>query len=150
MKMVAFVSGTLPSVPRSSKTSSHGSVCRAHPNMVMTWGADAVTTQKKCVVRVEEGNKVREIEVDSGANLRKALLDAKVDLYTLGGKLRNCGGNGACGTCVVDVLSEDAESSMTEMTLKESFLLNGKPGTWRLACKAQVLGDVVIRTKPKQ
>ncbi|KAA8494861.1 Photosynthetic NDH subunit of subcomplex B 3, chloroplastic [Porphyridium purpureum] len=146
--MAAFVSGSVSSSWNSNVSKS--AVCkRERAAVLMVFGSDTVATAKKCTVRVEEGNKTREIQVDAGKNLRRALLDAKVDLYTLGGKFRNCGGNGACGTCVVEVL-ENPYGGVTPMTTKETFLLTGKPNTWRLACRAEVTSDLAIRTKPKQ
>lgn len=88
------------------------------------------------------------VEVDRDTDVRKALLNAKVDLYTLGGKLRNCGGGGQCGTCLIAV--EDGVYSTNGRTPKEEHLLQGKPGNWRLACRTMVHGDCTIRTKPKQ
>ncbi len=35
--------------------------------------------------------------------LRSALLAEKVELYSLWGKVSNCGGGGSCGTCIVEV-----------------------------------------------
>lgn len=87
------------------------------------------------------------IEVDRETNLRKALLDAKVDLYTLGGKMRNCGGGGSCGTCLIDV--EENYYMTNGRTAREEKLLQGKPESWRLACRTLINGNVTIRTKPK-
>jgi ferredoxin len=44
-----------------------------------------------------------ELTVESGEQLRAALIANKVDLYTTWGKIMSCGGGGSCGTCVVDV-----------------------------------------------
>ncbi|KAI0567158.1 ferredoxin [Gracilaria domingensis] len=87
------------------------------------------------------------VEVERDTNLRKALIDAKIDIYTLGGKLRNCGGAGQCGTCVVEV--EDGAYGLSPPTAKEDILLSSKPESFRLACRATVNGDCTIRTKPK-
>ena len=87
------------------------------------------------------------VEIDHDTDVRRALLNAKVDLYTLGGKLRNCGGGGQCGTCLISV--EDGVYSTNGRTPKEEHLLQGKPDNWRLACRTMVHGDCTIRTKPK-
>lgn len=87
------------------------------------------------------------VEVDRDTNLRQALLDAKVDLYTLGGKLRNCGGGGQCGTCLISV--EDGVYNTNGRTPREEHLLEDRPDSFRLACRTLVHGDVTIRTKPK-
>jgi hypothetical protein len=36
--------------------------------------------------------------------LRTIILDNKLELYGLYGKVMNCGGGGSCGTCIVEVL----------------------------------------------
>jgi ferredoxin len=35
--------------------------------------------------------------------LRTIILDNKLELYGLYGKVMNCGGGGSCGTCIVEV-----------------------------------------------
>lgn len=110
-----------------------------------TFGASQ--TSQKYTVKVMQKDRCTLVEVERDTNLRKALLQAKVDLYTLGGKLRNCGGGGQCGTCAVDV--EDGAFGLSPPTTKEDILLQNKPESWRLACRATVLGNVTIRTKPK-
>jgi len=105
----------------------------------------APTTPQTYEVKVIQSNKCTVIQVDRDTNLRKALLDNKVDVYTLKGKLTNCGGGGQCGTCLIAV-----ESGYTNgRTPREEFLLKGKPDDWRLACRTMINGDVTIRTKPQ-
>lgn len=87
------------------------------------------------------------VEVDSDTDLREALLAKGVDVYTLGGKLRNCGGGGQCGTCLISV--EEGAYYAGVRTPREEFLLANKPESWRLACRTKVTGDVTIRTKPQ-
>ncbi len=48
-------------------------------------------------------NENQEIVAAAGANLREKALQNGIDLYTLKGKLMNCGGYGQCGTCIVAV-----------------------------------------------
>jgi ferredoxin len=36
--------------------------------------------------------------------LRTIILDNKLELYGLYGKVMNCGGGGSCGTCIVEIL----------------------------------------------
>lgn len=45
----------------------------------------------------------KEVVSAQGANLREKALQNKVDIYTLKGKLMNCGGYGQCGTCIVEI-----------------------------------------------
>ncbi|MBW4534349.1 MAG: (2Fe-2S)-binding protein [Pleurocapsa minor HA4230-MV1] len=82
-----------------------------------------------------------------GSNLREKALQNKVDIYTLGGKLRNCGGYGQCGTCVVEI-AEGIEN-LSPKTDFEKRKLKKKPNNYRLACQAMVNGSVKVITKPK-
>lgn len=98
-------------------------------------------------MKVMQNDRCTVVEVDAETDLRKALLDAKVDLYTLKGKITNCGGGGSCGTCVVAV--EEGVYSVGGRTPKEDRMLKGKPSNWKLACRTTLTGDCTIRTKPK-
>jgi ferredoxin len=51
-------------------------------------------------VTLPDGNTLQ-IKCLKGQVLRNVLLDSKIDVYDLKGKLSNCGGGGLCGTCVV-------------------------------------------------
>jgi len=87
-----------------------------------------------------------EVVVASGANLRLKALENGIDLYTLMGKMMNCGGYGQCGTCVIEVVQGmDNLSSRTEV---ETRKLRKKPESYRLACQTLVNGPVVVKTKP--
>uniref|UniRef100_A0A383VEF3 2Fe-2S ferredoxin-type domain-containing protein n=2 Tax=Tetradesmus obliquus TaxID=3088 RepID=A0A383VEF3_TETOB len=103
---------------------------------------------------VEEGQQPVTIECISGEEqLRAAMLDNKVDLYTTWGKLWQCGGGGQCGTCIVQV--QEGAELLSERTATEDKKLNKKPETWRLACQTIVgdgtnSGTVVIQTKPQK
>ncbi len=91
-------------------------------------------------------NEDKEVTVASGANLRSKALDNQVELYTLKGKLFNCGGYGQCGTCVVEVV--EGMENLSPRTDAEKRKLKRKPGTYRLACQTLVNGPVCIKTKP--
>jgi ferredoxin len=89
----------------------------------------------------------KEVIAAMGSNLREKALQNRVDIYTLGGKLRNCGGYGQCATCIVEV-----ESGMENLSPKTDFekrKLKKKPENYRLACQTLVNGSVKIITKPK-
>lgn len=89
----------------------------------------------------------QEVIAANGANLREQALQNQVDLYTLKGKLTNCGGYGQCGTCIVEVLSGAA--GLSERTETENRKLKKKPDNYRLACQTLVnSGDVTVRVKP--
>ncbi|MEM8641574.1 MAG: 2Fe-2S iron-sulfur cluster-binding protein [Cyanobacteria bacterium P01_G01_bin.54] len=89
----------------------------------------------------------KEIVAATGANLREKALENGVDLYTLRGKLMNCGGYGQCGTCVVEIVS--GSSNLSERTEVENRKLRKKPANYRLSCQTLVNGPIVVRTKPQ-
>lgn len=105
------------------------------------------TQKQTSTVKVMQNDRCTVIEVDRDTDLRRSLLAEKIDLYTLGGKLKNCGGGGSCGTCVVAI--EDGVYSTNGRTPKEEHLLKGKPAHFRLACRTLINGDCTVRMKPK-
>ena len=59
------------------------------------------------------------VAVPAGSNLRRVLLDSKLEVYDFMGKVMNCGGGGSCGTCLVSVLEGgDLMSGRTEAEAK--------------------------------
>jgi len=88
----------------------------------------------------------QEVIAADGANLREKALQNKIDLYTLKGKLMNCGGYGQCGTCVVEVV--EGIENLSPRTDVEQRKLKKKPESYRLACQALVNGPVSVKTKP--
>ncbi|WP_448560667.1 2Fe-2S iron-sulfur cluster-binding protein [Trichothermofontia sp.] len=81
-----------------------------------------------------------------GANLRLQAVTNGVDLYTLTGKLMNCGGYGQCGTCIVEVV--EGMENLSPRTEVEERKLKRKPASYRLACQTIVNGPVSVKTKP--
>ncbi|UBF25133.1 (2Fe-2S)-binding protein [Kovacikia minuta CCNUW1] len=88
----------------------------------------------------------REVVVADGANLRFKALENGIDLYTLVGKLTNCGGYGQCGTCVVEIV--EGMENLSPRTEVENRKLKRKPENYRLACQTLVKGSVSVNTKP--
>jgi ferredoxin len=88
----------------------------------------------------------KELIVAQGANLREKALENRIDIYTLKGKLTNCGGYGQCGTCLVEI-AEGIEnlSPKTDFEIKK---LRKKPENYRLACQTIVNGPIKVITKP--
>jgi len=112
--------------------------------MVYAYGVDPEAFQ----IKVMEKSRCTVVGAKKGDNLRTQLKDAKVDIYTLKGKLQNCGGNGACGLCRIDVLENP--QSLTPRTPKEEVMLKKYPASWRLACRTTVQGPgLVVETKPE-
>jgi ferredoxin len=94
------------------------------------------------VTLVREG---RTLEVPEGANLRRALMDAGVDLYKGADGLLNCRGNGFCGTCMVEA---EPAAALAPTTLKEKaklWMFEGRPV--RLSCQAKVYADCRVLTR---
>jgi ferredoxin len=87
-----------------------------------------------------------ELVVADGANLRLKALEAGIDIYTLKGKLLNCGGYGQCGTCIIEI--EAGMDNLSARTAVETRKLKKKPASYRLACQTLVNGSVVVKTKP--
>lgn len=90
----------------------------------------------------------REVIAAQGANLRFKALENGIDIYTLMGKMMNCGGYGQCGTCVVEVV--EGMENLSPKTDVEQRKLKKKPDSYRLACQALVNGPVSIKTKPSK
>jgi ferredoxin len=88
----------------------------------------------------------KELVVAQGANLREKALENRIDIYTLKGKLTNCGGYGQCGTCLVEI-AEGIEN-LTPKTDFEIKKLRKKPENYRLACQTIVNGPIKVITKP--
>jgi ferredoxin len=81
-----------------------------------------------------------------GANLREKALQNGIDIYTLKGKLTNCGGYGQCGTCIVEIV--EGMENLSPKTPFEQRKLKRKPENYRLACQTLVNGPVSVKTKP--
>lgn len=88
----------------------------------------------------------KEIDAVLGANLRFKAQENNIDVYTLVGKLTQCGGYGQCGTCVVDIV--EGGKNLTPRTAVEEKMLRKRPSSCRLACQAMVQGPVSVVTKP--
>jgi len=88
----------------------------------------------------------KDIIVAQGANLREKAIENGIDIYTLSGKLMNCGGYGQCGTCIVEVV--EGMENLSAKTDFEVRKLKKKPDNYRLACQTIVNGPVTIKTKP--
>ncbi|MEC4984299.1 MAG: 2Fe-2S iron-sulfur cluster-binding protein [Oscillatoria sp. PMC 1068.18] len=89
----------------------------------------------------------QEIVAADGANLRQKALENGIDLYTLMGKMMNCGGYGQCGTCLVEVV--EGMENLSPLSEAEKKKLKKRPDNYRLACQTSVNGPVSVNTKPK-
>ncbi|QDL10240.1 iron ABC transporter substrate-binding protein [Brasilonema octagenarum UFV-E1] len=88
----------------------------------------------------------KEVVAANAANLRLKAMQNNVDIYKVFGKMMNCGGNGQCGCCVVEVV--EGMENLSPRTDTENRLLKKKPENCRLACQTLVNGPVSVVTKP--
>lgn len=88
----------------------------------------------------------QEVVAADGANLREKALQNGIDIYTLKGKLMNCGGYGQCGTCIVEIV--EGIDNLSPKTDFEQRKLKRKPENYRLACQTLVNGPISVKTKP--
>jgi ferredoxin len=93
---------------------------------------------------IQEGNPDQTIEAKVGDNLRKTLLDNKVEVYRgLKKKLGNCGGGGQCTFCAVDFVESEGWQARSDYE-------NGRIGkfpTARLACMNNIQGPATIKVQ---
>jgi ferredoxin len=82
-------------------------------------------------------------DVAEGSNLREALLEQNIDLYSNGAQIFNCHGHGICGTCMVKVEGMVSEPTKLETT-RMSFPPHSGHKDRRLSCQVKVLGDVRV------
>jgi ferredoxin len=97
-------------------------------------------------VNVSYGAKSRTIEVASGTNLGDAIATTELPLE------QPCAGRGTCGKCrvLVEIGSSAPDNPLGELDSVEHQLLSTAEQTagYRLACRAQVLGDVSVLLAP--
>lgn len=85
----------------------------------------------------------KRIECDRGANLRRVLLKAGVDLYNQQSKVINCRGIGTCGTCAVEIEGAVSEPNWRDRS-RRSLPPHSPTRNLRLACQTRVLGDLKV------
>lgn len=79
------------------------------------------------------------LDVQQGANLRRALLAARITPYTAMTQRLNCGGRGICATCGVWIESGAPQPLHWHDRLADGF------GYARLSCQVSVEDDMTIR-----
>ena len=91
-------------------------------------------------------NEGRTVEIPNNANLREALMAAKVPVYNGPRKLLNCRGRGHCGSC--EILVIEGADQLTPRTAHEHRQLKTYDVHSRLACQTAINGDaeIVINT----
>ncbi|WP_193196868.1 2Fe-2S iron-sulfur cluster-binding protein [Nostoc sp. MG11] len=88
----------------------------------------------------------KEVIAADSANLRLKAMQNDIDIYTLIGKMTNCGGYGQCGTCIVEIV--EGLENLSPRTDVENRKFKKKPENYRLACQTLVNGSVSVVTKP--
>ncbi|MDH6099028.1 (2Fe-2S)-binding protein [Anabaenopsis sp. FSS-46] len=88
----------------------------------------------------------QEVIAADGANLRLKAMQNGIDIYKFIGKMTNCGGNGQCGTCIVEIV--EGIENLSPRTDVENRKFQKKPDNYRLACQTLVNGPVSVVTKP--
>lgn len=92
---------------------------------------------------------------EQGANLRRALLDNGIDLYSPRANYINCMGIGTCGTCAVAIEGKVSESNWRDTARQnlpphnlsaqdDQSAQGAKAKGFRLACQTKVLGDIKV------
>lgn len=129
---------------------------------VVTVTVKRVRRQPKVNVRLQYPPYMEEpdvsIELFAGENLRRAMLtrgiklnDKLAERFDSGGT-GDCGSDGTCATCVVEV--GRGMDLLSPMGTQEGQILTKKP-RWRMACKAIVghgmrEGEMTLRVSPRQ
>ncbi|MEK7249413.1 MAG: 2Fe-2S iron-sulfur cluster-binding protein [Bacteroidota bacterium] len=94
----------------------------------------------------------RSLEVDAGTNLREFMLKVNVSPYKGLDQLTNCRGHNFCGTCAVEVVDGKGASPRgqdEEATLVGNLAIaRVVQKNLRLACQANISGDLTVKTHP--
>ena len=83
------------------------------------------------------------ITCTEGANLRKVLLENKLDLYNGNAKYINCRGIGSCGTCAVEIKGNVSPANWKDRG-RRSLPPHSPSKNRRLAYQTKVLGDIEV------
>eukprot|EP00929_Paragymnodinium_shiwhaense_P063014 TRINITY_DN3150_c0_g1_i2.p1 TRINITY_DN3150_c0_g1~~TRINITY_DN3150_c0_g1_i2.p1 ORF type:complete len:512 (-),score=97.97 TRINITY_DN3150_c0_g1_i2:505-2040(-) len=112
----------------------------------LTLDYNAERTHKITVL--EGGAPTTQIVVPTGANLRAALLKNKYQVFDQMRGLFHCNANQLCGTCQVDVMK--GVDNLTPQSVNEKTVMALNPPGFRLACNAEVWGDITVRLRPPE
>lgn len=121
-----------------------------------------LTVRPKATVTLQfpeaEGRADESIVLYAGANLRRSILTRGITLndplarrFDAGVGTGDCGGEGCCCTCAVDVLS--GIEALSSPKSQETQMLSRFP-RWRLACRARIVDieqdvDIKIKVQPR-
>lgn len=85
----------------------------------------------------------REIDCETGANLRRVLREAGIEPYNGVMRYTNCRGLGTCGTCAVEITGPVSEPTDIE-SWRLSFPPHDADSALRLSCQVSVEGDIEV------
>ncbi|MDJ0903575.1 MAG: 2Fe-2S iron-sulfur cluster-binding protein [Xenococcus sp. MO_188.B8] len=83
------------------------------------------------------------ITCNQEANLRRVLLENKLNLYNGNAQYINCRGIGTCGTCAVEIIGKVSEANWKDKA-RRSLPPHNPHKNRRLACQTKVLGDLEV------
>eukprot|EP00525_Craspedostauros_australis_P007948 CAMPEP_0198112204 /NCGR_PEP_ID=MMETSP1442-20131203/4087_1 /TAXON_ID= /ORGANISM="Craspedostauros australis, Strain CCMP3328" /LENGTH=319 /DNA_ID=CAMNT_0043768901 /DNA_START=248 /DNA_END=1207 /DNA_ORIENTATION=- len=119
-----------------------------------------VVERAKILVEIDDGlGNIQRVDALAGEDLRRLLLRKSIRLYDdrtarfdMPHVYGNCGGEGACGTCLVAV--QEGQELLNDCDEHETLLLKGRPLTWRASCQTVIGADnkpgvVRISLKPQ-
>jgi ferredoxin len=97
-------------------------------------------------------NEKKQVQVPEGTNLRKAALQAGVQLYPFPHNILNCHGFSQCAACRVLIHKGRENASpmgvLEKVRLSVSLAYIGHEDEMRLACQTLVNGDMEVETRP--
>jgi ferredoxin len=99
----------------------------------------AATNTETYTVTVRTGDTDVELDVQAGTILRDALRDAGYSPHNLVTDIVNCGGQGHCATCAVEIVEGDPPAEAVVDTLLSVA------GLGRVSCTIPVDRDMVVR-----
>lgn len=86
----------------------------------------------------------QQVTCETGANLRRVLLQHGLQVHNGNATLINCRGLGSCGTCAVKVVGEVSAVNWRDRA-RRSLPPHNPDRDLRLACQTRVLGDVTVQ-----
>ena len=88
------------------------------------------------------------VSANAGWNLRKLAKANGVNVYRGAAQLFNCRGNGLCGTCKVEVFSNEPGAVNPRTAMEEKKLRGMTNPNLRLSCQVKVHGNLLVKTQP--
>jgi len=88
------------------------------------------------------------VSANAGWNLRKLAKKNGINIYQGVDKILNCRGNGLCGTCKVEIFSNEESAVSPRTAMEEKKLKKFTNPNLRLSCQVRVHGNVRVKTGP--